>query len=195
MQPAHSIDLLILRWINIDLASPYLDPVMRFFSGNVPWLIIGGLLLIWFTKNFSWTNAIALIFLILAIVATDAICHSGIKIILTRGWGRPCLTVPWVRLAVEKCGNWFTFPSNHAANSMCLAVFWSFLKRKRSNTRAAVGMALLVGLSRVYVGVHYPSDVLTGMAIGGVLGSLFYFLNRRVLGIHTISKIDCLPQS
>ncbi len=195
MSQVQSIDLLLLRWINIDLASPYLDPLMRFFTGNTPWFLAAGLLLIWITRNLSRQTASTVFFLIVAIAATDAICHSGIKIVLARGMGRPCLTIPWVRLGIEKCGNWFTFPSNHAANSMCLAVFWGLVQKKRAVWTASVGIALLVAFSRVYVGVHFPSDVITGMLIGGAFGAFFYFLRSKFPRIKPTVKSPALSPS
>jgi undecaprenyl-diphosphatase len=78
-----------------------------------------------------------------------------------------------------------SFPSGHTTTAFALA-FWVFLLTYRTRYRwwgyGALLLAGLVGLSRVYRGVHYPSDVLTGAAIGMLWGALVYLtLNRRTV--------------
>ncbi len=182
----HPLDVWLLRAINIDLAHPYLDPVMKFITGYTPWMCLGAVLLAWLAANLNrrdrWPSLIALAFAIAAVAATDAVCHRGMKIVHFRDWGRPCVDpqFPWVRLVAEKCGNWFTFPSNHAANSMCVATFWAWRTKIGWLRPVFLLIAVLIGFSRVYVGVHFPSDVLAGATIGALFGSIFYFLSTWV---------------
>ncbi len=176
----HPFDIVLLRWINGDLAHPILDPIMRFASGDTIWILAALAMLGWCWKVRNRSALIAMLALISAVALTDAVCHSWIKTTLLRDWGRPCLTIPWVRLVADKCGNWFTFPSNHAANSMCVAAFWCWQIKTGWLRPLFVFVAILIGFSRVYVGVHFPSDVATGFAIGALSGSLFYFLSGWV---------------
>lgn len=66
-------------------------------------------------------------------------------------------------------GGRFGFPSCHAANTWALAVFMSLLYEDRRLTLSMAGWSLLVASSRIYLGVHYPSDILGGMAVGSLV--------------------------
>lgn len=94
-----------------------------------------------------------------------------------------------LRLVKSSCGGRFGFFSAHAANAFGLAVFFTAIWRRRF----AVGMTflifwgLLVGYSRVYLGVHYPLDVLTGFLVGGVFGWLFS--RMFILALQKLPKV------
>lgn len=93
---------------------------------------------------------------------------------------RPCQLEelkPTIRQIAKNCGRYGYF-SAHAASSMAAAVFLSLTLKRcyRFLPVILIVWALLVGYSRIYLGVHYPLDVLTGFVIGGVLGALFYRL-------------------
>ncbi|MCM4153358.1 phosphatase PAP2 family protein [Arenibacter sp. N53] len=80
-----------------------------------------------------------------------------------------------MRLVKSSCGGKFGYFSAHAANSFAVAVFFSYLLRPKYRY---IGMflivwALVVAYSRIYIGVHFPLDVLTGIIIGTFLGRLF----------------------
>lgn len=85
---------------------------------------------------------------------------------------RPCRAVAAVRDTVEQCpqyGDW-SLPSNHSTIAAALAVAITLLWRRFAVP--ALAMALLAGFSRVLVGVHYPHDVLLGLALGAVVAAL-----------------------
>lgn len=71
-------------------------------------------------------------------------------------------------------GGRYGFPSCHAANTFALAVFLSFHFRRKPMTLLMFSWSLLVSLSRIYLGVHYPGDVLGGMLVGGLYALLFW---------------------
>ncbi len=179
MPQNHPFDVWLLRSINIGLGHPFLDPVMRFFSSDEIWMVVAAGLLWWTAKHFNRRTVVLLFSLIVAVVLTDFLCHSAIKVIFARERGRPCFILPWVRLVMPKCGNWFSFPSNHAANSMCVAAFIVKMTPSKSGGRLAVLIAALIGFSRIYVGVHFPSDVMAGASLGAFFGILFFHLGSR----------------
>ena len=94
-----------------------------------------------------------------------------------------------MRLVKSSCGGKYGFFSGHASNSMSIAFFVGFLL-KRNYKYIFPGLfiwAFLMGYSRIYIGVHYPLDVLCGMCFGALSGygfySLFKYLSKRLLHI------------
>ncbi|SHI38550.1 undecaprenyl-diphosphatase [Mesonia phycicola] len=94
---------------------------------------------------------------------------------------RPCKEafIAEGRMLLDYCGSYGYF-SAHAASSMALAFYLgNILKRWYKYALAGlIFWAAVVGYSRIYVGKHYPGDVLTGMLIGALLGFLFYKLQQ-----------------
>ncbi len=86
-----------------------------------------------------------------------------------------------VRLVKSGCGGRFGYFSAHAANSFALATFFTVFWGTKRRLWAALLIlwALLVGYSRIYLGVHYPLDILSGCLAGGILGWLFARLYRK----------------
>jgi undecaprenyl-diphosphatase len=116
-------------------------------------------------------------FLILAVVSVmvaDAISSYIIKHVIIRP--RPCITLEGVRLLVG-CTDSPSFPSNHAVNATVLATLVTLYMPRL--WFPAIALAILVGYSRVYVGVHYPLDVL----LGGLLGLVVALVLSWILTI------------
>jgi undecaprenyl-diphosphatase len=90
---------------------------------------------------------------------------------------RPCHVLEHVRLLVG-CGGAYGFPSNHACNFFGTATFFFYFYRKTGWVMFAP--AILIGWSRVYVGVHYPSDAVGG-ALWGILLALFIIFVARLV--------------
>lgn len=91
---------------------------------------------------------------------------------------RPCHTLPDIRLLVP-CGGGKSFPSSHAVNNFAFAILLgSFFKEYKFHF---IILASLVAFSRVYVGVHYPSDVIFGSILGCIIGFVFVYLHRNVI--------------
>lgn len=74
----------------------------------------------------------------------------------------------------------YSFCSAHAANTMSLAVFFSLLIRSKMLTITLVIWSLINCWTRLYLGVHYPSDILCGMIIGIIVGILVYLLYYKI---------------
>jgi undecaprenyl-diphosphatase len=81
-----------------------------------------------------------------------------------------------------KCGGQFGFVSSHAANSFALAVFSGFLLRSKYKYLMIIMLmwAALVSYSRVYVGVHYPADIMGGAILGSTIAILMFWFMKFV---------------
>ena len=88
-----------------------------------------------------------------------------------------------VRLAKPTCGGLYSYFSAHASNSFALATFFSGLLGLRFKKLPFVLLfiAFLVAYSRIYIGVHYPLDILSGMAFGAIFGQLFFYSWKKIL--------------
>jgi len=159
-----ALDARIFHLINRSLQNPLFDLVMPILSNKryflLPALVVVLMLLVWGGRRMWIVVAVAVAALALSDVGTNLI-----KAALHRT--RPCHVIPDVHL-LAGCTRSFSLPSNHASNMFALAaVGWLGLRRWRW------GLALLaagVAYSRVYLGVHYPADVLAGAVWGGALG-------------------------
>ena len=74
----------------------------------------------------------------------------------------------------------YSFPSGHSTNSSNVFCFLALEKRKKVLTAIAVGLPILVGLSRIILGVHYPTDVIFGWVMGYGVAFLIYFLQKKI---------------
>lgn len=96
---------------------------------------------------------------------------------------RPCHALPDVHLFREGCGGQYGFVSSHAANAFALVMFfWFRYRRKNSSTHARIVpicllvWAVLVCYSRIYLGKHYPGDILCGALFGLLVGWFVWWI-------------------
>lgn len=165
------------------LSSPFSDSIWMFFSEKVVWVPLYLAVAIFFYIRLGWKKAtIMLIAAILTIVACDQFANWT-KDFFSRL--RPCfdnymISNGLVMLEEAHPNYQFGFYSAHAANAMGFAAisFFSFRLDKRHNYRfygaAIFTWAVLVGLSRIFVGKHFLGDVLVGLAIGYLFAYIIY---------------------
>lgn len=119
---------------------------------------------------------------LLLILITDQLSSSVIKPWVQRL--RPChdpSVLPFLHLVDGKCGGTFGFVSSHAANTFALASYLFSLYHHRWNWLSVMvfSWAILVSISRIYLGVHFPADVLFGALLGIVFGSFAAYCLKR----------------
>jgi len=177
MDVFYLIDLSIFYFFNHTISTGFLD---KFFSTitnvnnwYIAYLILLGILFIKGGKR----GKLAALGIILLIFVTDQTGHNFLKELFQRA--RPCNALPDV-LTPLGCTGSFSFPSNHAINNFAAATF--FAKLFPGYRSVLFISAFLVAISRVYLGLHYPSDIIAGAAIGMIFGFIF------ALGIMKVEK-------
>jgi undecaprenyl-diphosphatase len=155
--------------------SPVLDAVMVFASNRLVWFPAYAVLIGWLIYYFRRGSVLLLPLVFAAVGLADSITSRVFKPFFGRP--RPChdATIFTQLYLPGGCGGQFGFLSSHAANSMALAVFVATALppgRFRLLKIVIFAWALLLSYSRMYLGAHYPTDVLGGAAIGALLGWL-----------------------
>ena len=170
-----NIDTAVFYFINHNLALPFLDKFFVYITDVHNWFLLYiTLWLILFFKG-GRKGKIAAVTALLVITASDQISSSLLKNLIARP--RPCNALDNVRMLVGCTGS-FSMPSSHAVNNFAIATFFSLLYKEYRYVLFGVGT--IVALSRPYVGVHYPSDIVVGALIGSLIGYLFVFLLNKL---------------
>lgn len=168
MEFLYSIDLAVFYFFNHTISTGFLDKFFSTITDVNKWYIAYVILIgISFFKG-GQRGKIAVIGLILLIIVTDQTGYRILKELFERI--RPCNALNDVITPVG-CAGGFSFPSNHALNNFAAAVF--LLRLYPAYKWIFLIVAILISISRIYLGVHYPSDVLGGALIGVAFGYLF----------------------
>ena len=164
------VDTVVFRFLNASLSNPFFDVLMPLLTDlnkqRIVFVFVATLLL-WMIIRGNKSVRLAAILLIVTIIISDQINSSVIKFWLLRQ--RPCHILHNVRLLVS-CGSGYSFPSSHAVNNFAGALILAFFLPRAKWW--FFGYAAIIAFSRVYVGVHYPSDVIGGGVIGLICGGI-----------------------
>lgn len=165
----------LFLWLN-SFHADWMDPIMFQISETITWapLFIYLIYLI-FKKdraNAWWVlGGVAL-----TILAADQFTSGFLKPLMERL--RPCHDPRWEGIMhnYERCGGLYGFVSSHAANTFGVTVFLNLkLKGKVKNLRWLFLYAIVVSYSRIYLGVHYPFDIVLGALIGTLVAWIAWF--------------------
>lgn len=152
---------------------------MYWSSDKIFWFPFYLLIIYFLYRCFGTKVWQSLLIIGLLVFASDQIASGLIKntVKRLRPSHEPNLTTI-IHLSKAGAGGMYGFVSSHAANSFALAMFLSLLLDKNYRPLKIVLLcwAILVSYSRIYNGVHYPSDVMVAGIIGSLLGAIFYLL-------------------
>ena len=177
-------DIELFRLINSVWTSPFLDSFMVYVTSKMNFLgaIIVAAVLIWVLGKRQ--DRLGLVILVAVVLLSD-FASNTFKHLFERI--RPCSAFEGVRLLVG-CGGSFSMPSGHATNIFAAMVFLS--ARYRRFWPAFIFIAFVVAYSRVYVGVHFPSDVIAGAFLGSVIALLFFSAERGSLRARLVAVLE-----
>lgn len=175
METLLELDGQILLWIQEYLRHPALTAFFTKYTllGNagILWIVLGGLLLI------SGKTRKAGILVLASLIGSLIINNIFLKNVVART--RPYEVLEGLKLLVSP--QWdYSFPSGHAGSSFAAAAAM-FLTLPKKYGIVALVAATLMAWSRLYVGVHYPSDVLVGILTGILIAVFLYFVMQRII--------------
>ena len=183
------LDYFLFKLINIYFSNQFLDIIFSFFHDahkNIYVIVpIFFLLLLLFYKN--KLKRVSLLLLLPGIILTDQIGRS-IKNLEIRQ--RPYMQMSNVNLLIDvdlnNDGSYKitksskkSFPSNHAANIFFICLFLTFIYPH--NRKYFITIAVLISISRIYVGVHYPLDVISGAMVGVIISYLMQKVSKQLI--------------
>jgi undecaprenyl-diphosphatase len=167
------------------LHSPFFDTVMTVITFPPTWIPLYLVIIFFLIRKYKRKMIIMAVVIALLITASDQV---SVLVKNTVKRPRPCWEKTLegkVHTVDGRCGGAYGFVSSHASNSFAVALLSLLLFRKRWFTLSIITWALVVGYSRIYLGVHYPGDVFFGSLLGAVTGwaawLLFTFIDRKYL--------------
>ncbi|PNQ72139.1 phosphatase PAP2 family protein [Hanstruepera neustonica] len=165
-----------------NLGSTTWDAFWMFYTTKFYWIpLYAVLLFLIFKMPNPKIFILTVVVIFLMVLFTDQVTNLFKKVLVMRL--RPChdpALEGLVRLVKPFCGGEYGYFSGHASNSMAVAVFSGLMLRYRYKYLIFIMLfwAALMGYSRIYIGVHYPLDVVSGMVFGALSGFLFYKLDK-----------------
>jgi undecaprenyl-diphosphatase len=174
-----ALDRSLFLLLNHTLAAAVLDPFFTVITDGRSWILPGILAALVFLKAEKKRALVVLLLAAAAVALTDPACARILKPLFHRL--RPCNPDALVEGGRFLLGfkSSFSFPSSHAMNMFGQAALFSFFYRRF--TAWFFLFAALIGYSRIYVGVHWPLDVLGGAVLGTAGGALVYGAYRLAL--------------
>jgi undecaprenyl-diphosphatase len=173
----YSIDVSILYFFNHGLSTPFLDKFFSLITDVNHWYLVYIILIGISFKYGGKKGKIAAVLVLILIAFSDQVGYKLLKEIFHRA--RPCIALKDV-ITPLGCNGTYSFPSNHALNNFAAATF--YYKMFPQFKWILFITASLIAISRVYLGLHYPSDILGGAVIGILFGYLFSLIASFIEG-------------
>ena len=182
------LDYSIFYFVNNSLSNTFFDFILPMLRNKYLWIPLYVFILSFIAFNYPRSSFKIIVVLLILVGLSDAISSHVIKKTVKRV--RPCNN-DYIEV-VERihCGSGYSFTSSHASNHFTIAVFLSlaFVRRKRIRW-ILYAWAGLISLAQVYVGVHFPLDVICGMILGILIARFGNFIIHS-LKIHPLSEVS-----
>jgi len=185
-----SLDQEVFLAINQGLSNVFFDWLMPVLRNPYSWAPLYLFIIIFCIRNYRNKGVIIVLFVLITFGLADAISSSVIKKSVKRI--RPCNDIEFKEeVAVRvRCGSGYSFTSSHATNHFAISVvlIMIFFKRWRHILWLALLWAFIVSFAQIYVGVHYPLDILGGALLGAFIGYIIGLIFRVVVPDFTLVK-------
>jgi undecaprenyl-diphosphatase len=174
-----AIDTQLFLFLN-GINSPFGDFVMYWLSHRFIWIPLYSFLLFLLFRHYGIKALILFVLVVLLITISDQASVHLFKNVFQRL--RPCHepALEGMVYTLGRCGGRFGFISSHASNSFALATFMALVLWNKVRIMAIIMLvwAAMVSYSRVYLGVHYPGDILVGAMVGAIEAAMIYAVSR-----------------
>ena len=186
------IDQSLMLALN-DMHSAYMDGFMMLFSGRWVWVPMYAAIFVAVLWRYGWRRGLLLSLAVgLAVTIADQTCATLLRPLAERlrpaNLDNPLSTM--VHIVDGYRGGQYGFPSCHAANTFALAAAVAVLLRRRGVVAFLYAWALVTCYSRIYLGVHYPGDLLVGAIVGTAAALLCVLTVRHYTHTLQVSKVQ-----
>lgn len=187
-----TFDYTLWYFINTEWHNDVLDATMPFIRNQWTWAPLYLFLLVFLTLNYGRRGWIWCMFFLLTFGISDYVTSSILKPLFMRV--RPCNN-PFLQQMVHNivpCGSGASFPSSHAANHFALAVFMAITLHGKVKLIwwYTLIWAFMIGYAQVYVGVHFPLDVICGGLLGAGAGTLTGNVFNRMYSLDKVAVAE-----
>ena len=174
------LDHSLFYLINSEWTNPFFDWLLPVWRNKYFWLPLYLFIILFAIFNYGKKSYWFLLFLIAAVGTADFISSQVVKKTIQRT--RPCNDTGMEQIRpLVRCGSGYSFTSSHATNHFAVSYFlFATLGIQFKKVRGwLIAWAASVAFAQVYVGVHFPMDVFSGMILGILIAKLFVWMYRR----------------
>ena len=197
MESLLRLDTRIFLQLN-GIHSGWWDTVMMFITRKETWMPLYLILLFLVIYNYKHRSWLILGILVIGLTASDQMANLIKEMVHRHRPGYEPAIANLTHIVLRKGGE-LGFPSNHAVNTFFVMTFTGYLFRNRYSLFSLVIWAFLVSYSRIYVGAHYPLDILAAWILGFLSGWIFFrfliWLEPKFSAVKSIEQINPLPDN